>query len=99
MFESLMKQIVLRGIIQNVLGWHVSFERFFSFSKATLFFKKDMQHQSTIYIHVCFFPSLSVICISFVVSFPFISLLYIRFCSLKVKKTLIFTLTFSVLIA
>ncbi len=37
------------------MGWHVSSERFFSFSITTLFFKKDMQHQSTIYIYMYFF--------------------------------------------
>jgi len=82
-----------------ILYWHESSESLFSCSITTLFFKKYMKHQSTIYTHVCFFPSVSVICIPFVLSFAFISLLYIRFCSLKVKKTLILTLTFSVLIA
>jgi hypothetical protein len=44
-----------RSEFSQILGWHVSSECFFSFSITTLFFKKDMQHQSTIYIHVCFF--------------------------------------------
>jgi hypothetical protein len=33
----------------KILDWHVSSERYFSFSITTLFSKKDMQHQSTIY--------------------------------------------------
>jgi hypothetical protein len=65
----------------KVLGWHISSARFCFLVQQQIYFSTKIF-------------SFRYMCISFVLLFSFISLLYIYFCSLKVKQTSILILIF-----